>query len=28
LARAALARKLEILRQCLHQEFGAHSDSA
>jgi hypothetical protein len=28
LARAALAQKLEILRQCLHQEFGAHSDSA
>lgn len=28
MARAALAQKLEILRQCLHQEFGAHSDPA
>lgn len=27
-ARAALAQKLEILKQRLHQEFGAHSDPA
>lgn len=27
-ARTALAQKLEILRQRLHQEFGAHSDTA